>query len=79
MRNKIIQKSATKTSQSLPKGRPRPPKWEGPESLALPFSDPRWLQDGSWTLLGAFSLPEATFGTFWPPPGLPRRPPRSIF
>ena len=79
MRNKIAQKSATKTPQSLLKGRPRVPKWVGLELVVFPFSAPRWLQDGSWTLLGAFSPPEAVFGASWPPPGRPRTPPRPIF
>ena len=79
MRNKIIQKSATKTPQSLPKGCSGLPKWETSTSFVLPFSDPRSLQDPSWTLLGAFSAPEATFGASWPPPGQPRSPSRAIF
>ena len=79
MRNKIAKKSATKTAQSLPKDRPRPPQWVRATSFVFPFLAPRWLLDGSWTLLGTFSPPEAIFGASWPPPGRPRTPPRAIF
>ena len=86
MRNKITPKSATETSQSatetsqsLPTGRPRTPKASPQAAPGRQMEAPRWLQDGSWTLSGAFSPPGAIFGASWVPPGRPRSPPRAIF